>query len=208
MPDRVIKITKGRIWLRKFIERATALITFASRMITGKQNREDPAKHASGGVIRILGKSIEDIGRDCGEGASPSLGWPTKSAANVGAVKADLAHDAQRGGLYLTAPPDRATVSERSFVEGRIADRSARVWVVVHPMETSDYWVQPPVSVREDGSWKVKVYIGRPGMVDVGQHFEITVCGNPRNIYLAEGMVLSWWPEAEWQSSVIEVVRG
>lgn len=74
-------------------------------------------------------------------------------------------------------------------------------------MEVSDYWVQPPVSVREDGSWRVQVFIGRPGMIDVGKNFELMAFGNPC-WRLSEADVLDWWPEAEWQSQLIEVVRG
>ncbi|HEX8651558.1 MAG TPA: hypothetical protein VF708_12020 [Pyrinomonadaceae bacterium] len=73
-------------------------------------------------------------------------------------------------------------------------------------MEVSDYWVQPPVTMREGGKWKVQIHIGRPGADDVGKHFEIMAVANPKNS-LKEGDKLKEWPEAKWKSQVIEVIR-
>ena len=108
--------------------------------------------------------------------------------------------------LRITAPPDKSQVLERPFVEGRVADPNVRVWVIVHPMEVGDYWVQPSVTIKEDGAWKVKIYIGRPGNIDVGKQFEIMAVANPK-VELKEGKVLKGWPEAQWKSQVIEVTR-
>lgn len=109
--------------------------------------------------------------------------------------------------LELTVPNDGAHVPYRPLVEGRVSDPDAQVWVVVHPMEVSDYWIQPPVSVREAGNWKVQVYIGRPGRIDVGKSFEIMAVANA-DIVVREATVLSFWPEAKWHSQVIEVIRA
>ena len=83
---------------------------------------------------------------------------------------------------------------------------TAAVRVVAHPMETGSYWVQPNVSVKTDGTWKVIIYIGRPGDVDVGKQFEIMAVANPK-ISLKEGDVLDEWPDAEFKSQVVEVTR-
>jgi hypothetical protein len=108
--------------------------------------------------------------------------------------------------LCITSPPDGARVPERPFVQGRVTNTRARVWVVIHPMEWSDYWVQPPTTVHQNGTWKVQVYVGRPGVLDVGKHFEIMACANVHG-RVEEGTVLSWWPDADYQSNAIEVVR-
>lgn len=81
-----------------------------------------------------------------------------------------------------------------------------KVWVVIHPMEASDYWVQPSLTVKNDGTWKVMIYVGRPGRIDVGKQFEVMAVANPK-VNLKEGDVLSGWPEAEWKSEVIELIR-
>ncbi len=78
--------------------------------------------------------------------------------------------------------------------------------MVVHPMEVSEYWVQPPVTVKKDGTWRVMIYIGRPGTIDVGKQFEIMAVANPK-VKLNEGDKLRGWPEAQWKSEVIFVTR-
>lgn len=113
---------------------------------------------------------------------------------------------AQNGNMAIKSPSDGASVLGRPIVEGVVMDRTAQVWVIVHPMETSDYWVQPRVTVRKEGLWRVQVYIGRPGNIDVGKHFEMMAVANPTQT-LREGKVLGTWPEAQLQSEVIEVIR-
>jgi hypothetical protein len=97
-------------------------------------------------------------------------------------------------------------VLERPIVEGSVSDPTAVVWVVVHPLEVSDYWVQPSVTVRNKGAWKVQVHIGRPGNLDIRKIFEMRAVANPKD-KLHEGEVLSGWPGAEAISDVIEVTR-
>ncbi|MEW6571971.1 MAG: hypothetical protein AB1390_12535 [Nitrospirota bacterium] len=113
---------------------------------------------------------------------------------------------AQNEYIAIKSPSDGASVPERPIVEGKVKNNSAQVWVIVHPMETSDYWVQPSVTVRKEGRWRVQVYIGRPGNIDVGKHFEIMAVAIPEET-LREGKVLETWPKAQSQSEVIEVIR-
>ena len=108
--------------------------------------------------------------------------------------------------LRITRPKNGANVPERVSVEGVVSEPSAQVWVIVHPMEVGDYWVQPKLKVREDGTWKVLIHIGRPGDVDKGKQFEIMAVANPE-VELKGGKVLKFWPEATWESQVIEVTR-
>lgn len=108
--------------------------------------------------------------------------------------------------LRITEPRDSTSVFERPFIKGTVTESSTKVWIIVHPMEVSDYWVQPNVTVREGGTWKVIIYIGRPGTIDVGKQFEIMAVANPK-VSLFEGKVLNEWPEAQAKSQVIEVIR-
>lgn len=108
--------------------------------------------------------------------------------------------------ISITEPKDGDSVPERPYVKGTVTDPNAKVWVIVHPMEVSDYWVQPSLTVKGDGTWKAKIFIGRPGRIDVGKQFEIMAVANPK-VRLSEGKVLSGWPEAQWKSQVIEVTR-
>jgi len=100
--------------------------------------------------------------------------------------------------LSITAPEDGASVPEKPLVRGIVADAAANVWVVVHPMEVPDYWVQPRVTVSGDGRWTVQVHIGRPGTEDVGRYFEVMAVAQ-----LDEGKVLPDWPGAQWKSRVL-----
>ena len=112
----------------------------------------------------------------------------------------------QDGSIVINSPQDGARVPGQPIVEGVISDERAEVWVMVHPMVTSDYWVQPRVTIRRGGVWRVQVYIGRPGSIDVGKHFEVMAVANPKEA-LREGKVLGTWPYAQWRSDVIEVIR-
>jgi len=107
--------------------------------------------------------------------------------------------------VEIAAPTQGAVVVNRPFVEGTVSDHRARVWVVVHPMAVSGYWVQPAVTVHAHGKWKVQVYVGEPGM-NAGEKFEIRAVADPAKP-LREGDVLADWPKARAISQVIEVTR-
>lgn len=77
--------------------------------------------------------------------------------------------------------------------------------MVIHPMDVSEYWVQPSITVKESGRWKVQVYVGRPGGADVGKHFEVRAFAEPTE-KLKEGRRTEW-PGAKWKSQVVEVIR-
>lgn len=108
--------------------------------------------------------------------------------------------------ISITEPTEGAAVPRRPFVKGTVSDPNAKVWVIVHPMATGNYWVQPSLTPKKDGTWKVMIYIGRPGADDVGKHFEIMAIANPK-VKLKEGDVLSGWPDAQWKTQVIELTR-
>jgi hypothetical protein len=107
--------------------------------------------------------------------------------------------------VRITKPADNSQVAERPYIEGTVSDPNAIVWVIVHPMEVSECWVQQSVTVKENKTWKVQVHIGRAGDVDMGKHFEIRAIANPKE-KLLEGAA-PCWPEAESRSQVIEVTR-
>lgn len=93
------------------------------------------------------------------------------------------------------------------MVEGTVGDAKATVWVIIHPMEVGDYWVQPRVTMREAETWKVMAYFGEPGRAHAGKRFEIMAVRNPKE-RLSEGNKLAFWPDAEQASHVVEVIRN
>jgi hypothetical protein len=114
---------------------------------------------------------------------------------------------AQRGQLQvrIQAPTNGAVVEYRQEVSGILSDREGSVWLVIHPLATSEFWIQPPITVREDGSWKVIPYFGRSPSLDGGARFELRAFAKPEAA-LKEGKV-SAWPVAAASSNVVEVVR-
>lgn len=107
--------------------------------------------------------------------------------------------------LKITAPANNAQIAYRPFIEGTISNADATVWVILHPMAISVYYVQPPVTGRGDGTWKVQIYAGDQN-AGIGDRFEIMAVVNPQQS-LKEGQQLSAWPIASSKSNVIEVIR-
>lgn len=108
--------------------------------------------------------------------------------------------------VHITDPKDGAKVPMQPIVRGTVSNTQAQVWIIVHPMATNGFWVQPKPTVKENGKWAASIFIGREGKVDVGEHFEIMAVANPMP-KLRRGDVLDDWPEAQAKSQVIEVVR-
>jgi hypothetical protein len=102
----------------------------------------------------------------CGGGASnqppldtnaPSPGGSVAPTAqsNRGPERSQTpALNVQQLKVFITEPPDGATVTARPFITGTVADQNARVWVIVHPTEVGDYWVQQSTSPRDDKAWR------------------------------------------------------
>ena len=112
--------------------------------------------------------------------------------------------------LTIIEPANGAKVSMRPLVRGNVCDKVVIVSVIVHPVETDDYWVQPPVTVEKGGSWHFRPYIGRGTPVDSGKAFEIRAVAGHK-LDLKEAQRLSGWPGkeagAEEQSTIVNVTR-
>jgi hypothetical protein len=105
--------------------------------------------------------------------------------------------------VTIKSPSNGAGVDLRHEVSGRVSDPNADVWVVIHPIERSDFWVQPQVSVQDDGSWKVLAFFGTAS--SIGKRFEVRAFANPIG-NIARGKT-SNWPKAAARSKLIETVR-
>jgi hypothetical protein len=79
-------------------------------------------------------------------------------------------------------------------------------WIVIHPMAVPDYWIQPQTDLDSDGSWKARVYVGQSDGLNNGEHFKILAVANP-NTELMEGDILKAWPQAQWRSRIVEVIK-
>ncbi|MEW8050191.1 MAG: hypothetical protein AB2809_07420 [Candidatus Thiodiazotropha sp.] len=106
--------------------------------------------------------------------------------------------------IYISSPPEGGSVNQRHNVIGGVSDPTAKIIIVVHPVSVSEFWTQPPVTVRNDGQWHVKAHFGRQEM-DHGEEYEVRAYANPQS-QIIEGKYNSW-PEAEARSNVVIVTR-
>lgn len=134
--------------------------------------------------------------------ANPS---PTPSASTAPAAALSPNTKDQQLRVFITAPPNQSKVGRTPTIDGTVADNEAKVWVIVHPTEESDYWVQQPATVMPDRTWKVTIHVGEPDTPQ-GTRFELRAVANPK-VPLSKGQVLSAWPPAQWASQVVEVFR-
>jgi hypothetical protein len=103
-------------------------------------------------------------------------------------------------GVQVSYPVANQEVDMTITAEGK-SSPAAKIWIIVHPTATEDYYVQPPAAVAPDGYWSGKVYFGRPNL-DKGARFEMQAVANPVEP-LKEGLVLRGFPAAAGRSTVI-----
>jgi hypothetical protein len=108
--------------------------------------------------------------------------------------------------ITIISPTDQAAIAHQPIIEGKVSDPSAEVWVIVHPLETTDYWVQPPITPDDKGNWRGKIYVGRSPTLDVGKRFELMAVAYSKR-QLREGEILKGWPEAQGKSPTKTVTR-
>ena len=106
--------------------------------------------------------------------------------------------------ILISSPTNGESVDPRYNITGEVSDPNSDVIVVIHPISGSDFWVQPPVTVLNDGQWRVMGYFGSMGM-DHGQEYEVRAFANPSS-RVREGRYDSW-PSAEARSNVVRVRR-
>jgi len=97
--------------------------------------------------------------------------------------------------IKIMEPKDKTDVVERPTIHGTVSDTQAKVWLIVHPLKGSTYWVQPAISVDAKGKWQAMPYIGS-GVQGVGEQFEIIAIANPKK-ELSEGDKLTAEPRAD-----------
>ncbi|CCG99302.1 hypothetical protein FAES_1292 [Fibrella aestuarina BUZ 2] len=108
--------------------------------------------------------------------------------------------------LIIHRPYHDQIVPRQLLAEGRVTGLDT-VWVVVRAIGRGQYWVQPPIGVEATGKWLGRIYIGSVDKGDIGVRSQIRAFGRPA-IALQEGQILTSWPEADYASETIEVVRG
>ena len=118
---------------------------------------------------------------------------------------------APASGLIINHPYQSQLVPRQPIVEGKVSNADT-VWVVVRPIGWDRYYVQPPIKVNDDGTWKGKIYIGSAGKESIGTTFHIRAFVDPDQAYKVldeyEKYVFAAWPDARLSTKEVEVVRG
>lgn len=109
-------------------------------------------------------------------------------------------------GLILTRPSQGRVVPRELLAAGNVSNAKT-VWVVVRPKGSKQYFVQPPMKVGDDHTWRGVIYVGSVNSANVGLAFEVRAFVNPVT-ELKEGDLLYSWPQAELTTGVVEVIRG
>ncbi|MBO0952095.1 hypothetical protein [Fibrella forsythiae] len=151
--------------------------------------------------------------------AQTSLGWTTRRSLLVAGLAigiGGLIYVVSRqltDELVISNPANGMVVPRLMVVEGK-ASNAEVVWPIVHPIRSrthanpiDEYYVQDPIRVAKDGTWKGIVYIGGPNKTHVGIRYQLRVFINPAKPLLDEQLIYSW-PRAERASSAVEIERG
>jgi hypothetical protein len=108
--------------------------------------------------------------------------------------------------IRILLPRQGSIVGAQGLLQGTVSGQSQRVWIIVHPLATSSYWVQPRVQVSSGGAWTARAYFGRAASIDSGEKFELRAIANPKAT-LREGQVLVAWPDAGAISDPVVIQR-
>jgi hypothetical protein len=109
--------------------------------------------------------------------------------------------------LVIFQPSNGDIVPLRPIIDGQVRDSNSEVWLIVRPVGSTNYWVQPKAEVKSTGKWTAQIYIGREGTEDIGNSYEIRAVANPE-ISFKRGDILKSWPSAKYKSDVIKLTRG
>ncbi|GJL65937.1 MAG: hypothetical protein NPIRA05_09080 [Nitrospirales bacterium] len=108
--------------------------------------------------------------------------------------------------LEITTPSNGDVGEWRTIVTGRVSQPLADVWIVVRPLETRNFWIQPKPTIHKNGEWETRIYLGGKGVSHIGKVFDLRAVANPTDS-LQEGLVLPGWPRAESKSNIVRIAR-
>ena len=108
--------------------------------------------------------------------------------------------------IRITSHHDNAKVDRPAKIEGTVTNPKAKVYIIVHPVDVPEYWVQPRALVNEDGKWTSMVYLGRSTDNNPDKQYELMAIANPEKS-MKVGSVLKEWPGSKWRSQIIHVKR-
>lgn len=91
--------------------------------------------------------------------------------------------------VSIVRPAEGSRVCMRTSVSGSVSDPSLQVYVLIHPMATNRFWVQPIPNMNPDGTWEAYCYFGESDR-GIGEPFEIIVVASRNRNLFREGDTL------------------
>lgn len=112
--------------------------------------------------------------------------------------------------ITIISPTENGNVSSRNIVKGtstNISGSNLNIYVLVCPIESQEWWVQPNVKLLSNGNWSTNAFFGDQANLqkDSGKKFMITVIATSTK--LERGRTLEDIPENVYQVDITEVVR-
>jgi hypothetical protein len=107
----------------------------------------------------------------------------------------------------IQSPKPNQEVGVEAMVTGKVSDPQSRVYVLVRPMKTRDWWVQQtPAPPSHDGSWQVRCSFGTP-TEGGGEPYEIIAIASKKRLALKEDQKFEDIPDLGVTSDVVTVKR-
>ncbi|MBN1569128.1 MAG: toll/interleukin-1 receptor domain-containing protein [Acidobacteria bacterium] len=108
--------------------------------------------------------------------------------------------------LSISEPINGSVVGPECIVRGK-APRGVRdIWIVVNPVGSDEFWVQPKVEIVRGNTWEGRAYIGDSRSEGLKKAYRLRALCNAEEILL-EGDVRGSWPAASKYSQIVQVTR-
>lgn len=110
------------------------------------------------------------------------------------------------GQVTISTPRQGTGVPWRVCFTGSVSDPHSRVALILHSLENGIFYVEPEVSVRPDGTFRVMAYAAENSPSFNHTPLEAQAFVDPTKA-LHEGMRLSHWPKAASSSNIVDIYR-
>lgn len=107
--------------------------------------------------------------------------------------------------ILITSHASNTQIPRIVNLSGTVSHADARVFLIVHPLGSYSYYVQP-LGNSAQGRWSASAIVGREGRRSKGREFEVRVAADLTGT-LAQGDKLSGWPDVGGLSGPVFLIR-
>lgn len=112
--------------------------------------------------------------------------------------------------ISIISPAEGGHVCWRTMVTGSISNPNLQVFILIHPMATNKFWIEPIPNMRSDGRWEAYCYFGEQNQ-GIKEPFEIIAVTSKNKNLFKEGDILPSPlqdnPQIITRSKPIKVIR-